>query len=232
LTLICVFCTLRKAILTINVQLHNTAVKTTGYPFVSAAVNAGGDDSSTSVVLELTQARFLSSGVGAAAIKAAGCDDTVVWFCPVAVIVGNSATGETIESTLEFNAKTQSFTLPLPSGATAGSGDWWLKLNVGAAGFFRVQYDASLLQRLSPQVSTLPSSRQCESPCEVEGHFCFLSCCSLSSASPLVKTFVFSALCARKSHDHCATLHTTVDRITVQADAYALAGRCKHALFC
>ncbi len=106
-----------------------------GYPLVSASLSADG----TSVVL--SQRRFLFSGD----------DDGTRWVVPVHV---RQRTGELDEET-KFLIDGDEITLPLLAP------DALVVVNSGANGFFRVEYDADLLSRLSgPALATLSTAER------------------------------------------------------------------------
>src|SRR5581483_448281 len=102
-----------------------------GYPLLSVAVKK---DNGKDMSLELSQQRFYSSAASATASR-----DRTVWQLPVSVL--DAVQKNVGQDVLSAPAKT--------FGIRATD---QLKLNAGETGFYRVQYDETLLARLAGPV--------------------------------------------------------------------------------
>lgn len=123
--------------------MHNW-ITCTGYPYVTASATTSAS-APTVVTLALSQARFFAAG------DAASKDDTV-WSCPVKVLVGVGS--DIVTHTLHLDKRSDTFEVALPTGTTTAD-KWFVKVNDDIEAFYRVKYDDSLLERLTPVLASL-----------------------------------------------------------------------------
>lgn len=95
-------------------------------------------------LLELQQSRFRMNALEGRDRDGGTAPDETLWWVPVGV----AAEGHHMPSYLLMEDRRAVVALP-------GRDPGWVKINTGQNGFFRVNYDPSLLQRLVPAIETL-----------------------------------------------------------------------------
>ncbi len=102
-----------------------------GYPVVDVAVSVTGEDMHS---LHLTQSRFLNAG------GVQGEDDKTIWSIPLSIGTDTNAAVALGEAAQLLSTKSADISLPGPLS--------FFKLNMGQAGFYRVNYPSEWTEKL------------------------------------------------------------------------------------
>nr|CDS24674.1 puromycin sensitive aminopeptidase [Echinococcus granulosus] len=109
-------------------SIMSTWTRQTGFPALT--VHKVSDTAEDGLVISIQQDRFLAEG--------GYSDDTSEWYVPVTICEAADSTKILKRVLVPPSARTQAFSVHLPSGSQ-------IRLNPGAVGFYRVQYEGSLM---------------------------------------------------------------------------------------
>ncbi|KAL5105863.1 Puromycin-sensitive aminopeptidase [Taenia crassiceps] len=109
-------------------SIMSTWTRQVGFPVLT--VHKVSDTAEDGLVISIRQDRFLAEG---------GCnDDTSAWYVPVTICEAADSTKIVKRVLVPPSARTQAFNVHLPGGSQ-------IRLNPGAVGFYRVQYEGCLM---------------------------------------------------------------------------------------
>ncbi|CDS43300.1 puromycin sensitive aminopeptidase [Echinococcus multilocularis] len=109
-------------------SIMSTWTRQTGFPALT--VHKVCDTAEDGLVISIQQDRFLAEG--------GYSDDTSEWYVPVTICEAADSTKILKRVLVPPSARTQAFSVHLPSGSR-------IRLNPGVVGFYRVQYEGSLM---------------------------------------------------------------------------------------
>ncbi|RWS22684.1 puromycin-sensitive aminopeptidase-like isoform X3, partial [Leptotrombidium deliense] len=116
-------------------SVMNTWTKQKGFPVITVSSRQDGNNK----ILTVTQEKFCANG------KLNDYDNEVLWMVPISVSTQWDPSSETVRFLLESRT-TQIVLSEVPA-------NYWVKLNHGAVGFYRVNYSSEMLSQILPAVS-------------------------------------------------------------------------------